>query len=116
MTIKPISESDFQSQIMELAVYCGYRVHHQRPAKTSQGWRTAISGDKGFPDLVLAKPGVLLVPELKRSAKEKPSDDQQLWMAAIHGNRAISECWRPEDWSRIQELIMTNGVSHQWTK
>lgn len=57
MTALRISEDDFMSQITKLAELYGYRWVHFRPAKTSKGWRTPVSGPlgKGWPDLFLAR-------------------------------------------------------------
>lgn len=60
------SESAFQAQVVQLAQTFGWMVQHTRPAKQGDRWLTPITGDIGFPDLVLAHPvrGVLFV-ELK---------------------------------------------------
>ena len=58
-----MTESEFQSQVIEIAKYRGWKVMHQRPAMIRTGrWVTAIEGDAGFPDLVLARsiPGDLI--------------------------------------------------------
>ncbi len=34
-----------------------WRIAHFRPAKTEKGWRTPMTGDVGFPDLVIARWG-----------------------------------------------------------
>lgn len=48
-------EAILQSQVIQLAKMNGFRVHHARPVQQANGrWLTAIAGDAGFPDLVLA--------------------------------------------------------------
>src|SRR5262245_42102129 len=42
-------------QILQLARLWGWASYHQRPARTARGWRTALSGCAGFPDLVLVR-------------------------------------------------------------
>ena len=72
------TERDYQATIIDAAKMFGWRVHHTRPAWTSHGYRTPISGHKGFPDLVLAHPkvGILFI-ELKYSTKL--TADQARW-------------------------------------
>lgn len=60
-------EKILQDKVIHLAKMNGYMVQHSRPVKQADGrWLTAIQGDAGFPDLVLAhrERGVLMV-ELK---------------------------------------------------
>ena len=92
-----MTEDDLLRAVVALARTAGYRVYHQRPARTARGWRTAVQGDAGFPDLVVCGRGRLIVAELK-SPRGKPSVAQISW---IDGLRAAGiECvvWRPEDW------------------
>ena len=74
----PMSEAQFTSAVIELAKYRGWMVCHFRPARTARGWRTPIEGDKGFPDLVLARNGVVLFAELK-IGKARLRVDQEKW-------------------------------------
>ena len=56
-----------QDKVIQLARMNGFRVQHSRPVQQANGrWLTAIQGDVGFPDLVLAhrERGVLFI-ELK---------------------------------------------------
>jgi hypothetical protein len=50
-----ISEKDFASQVEDLFDIYHWVWAHFRPARTSKGWRTAMSGTKGFPDYVAAR-------------------------------------------------------------
>ena len=99
MVIAPhLSEGDFQRRVMDTARIAGWRCAHFRPAQTQRGrWVTPMAGDKGFPDLVLAKAGRLWVAELKRDVG-KPTAEQTAWLAALgeHGR-----LWRPADWERV---------------
>jgi hypothetical protein len=53
-----------ERQVLELAKICGWRTAHFRPAKTSKGWRTPVSGDgAGLPDLILVRPPEIVFAE-----------------------------------------------------
>lgn len=96
-----MTENVLQTNVIDLAHAYGWLVVHQRPALTTAGWRTAIQGDKGFPDLALAKDGRVLLAELKTQTGQ-PSEDQQRWLAASGGY-----LWRPSDLlnGSIQEVL-----------
>jgi hypothetical protein len=94
----PLSEADFQQRVMDAARRAGWRVAHFRAAKTQRGnWITPMTGDKGFPDLALAKDGRVILAELK-SDKGKPSKEQLAWLAAVGGHGRL---WSPENWEAI---------------
>jgi hypothetical protein len=97
-----IRESDFQSTLIDYAKLRGWFVCHQRPARTATGWRTAIEGHEGFPDLVLARRGTVLLVELK-GARGRPTPQQAAWGVQIGEQYRL---WRPQDWPQIlQELL-----------
>jgi hypothetical protein len=66
-----------------------------------KGWRTPMSGDPGFPDLVLARDGVVIVAELK-SRRGQPTDDQKMWLEALGAHARL---WRPQDWPAIEQEL-----------
>lgn len=96
-----LSEADFQRTVIDLAIISGWRVCHQRPAQTARGWRTAVEGHAGLPDLILARDGVVLLAELKRQ-RQNPTPDQKAWLAAA-GSRG--RLWRPQDWPEIVSTL-----------
>lgn len=102
-----MSEADFQDAVIELAQSHAWMVAHFRPARTADGWRTPIQADgKGFPDLILAKPGrPLLIAELKRQG-EQPNGRQQHWLNTLAQCQGVA-CWiwRPSDWPTIEALL-----------
>lgn len=53
----PLSEREFQRQVTDLAEVLGWDWAHFRPAQTSRGWRTPVSGTigEGWVDLVLVR-------------------------------------------------------------
>lgn len=94
------TEAGFTKAVLDLAKMHRWRAMHQRPAMTSKGWRTAISGDAGFPDLVLVRGTRLIFAELK-VGKNKPTTEQFEWLARLMGAGAECYVWRPEQWDEI---------------
>lgn len=90
-----MSEAELQRAVIECARALGWRVAHFRPAQTRAGrWVTPVSADgAGFPDLVLARNGVVLFVELK-TEKGRMSDEQAKWRLAL----PAMFLWRPADW------------------
>lgn len=75
---------NFEIDVIQLAQVYGWRVHHQRPARRANGgWTSAVEGNAGFPDLVLARgtrygrPGRIILAELKAGGRVEP--DQRAW-------------------------------------
>ena len=99
-----LSERAFLDQVIDLARHCGWLVHHQRPARTAQGWRSAIQGHKGFPDLVLVRPPHLIFAELK-AGKGKATLEQEDWLDCLRTAGAWAVVWRPEDWDTIERTL-----------
>jgi hypothetical protein len=95
-----MSENDLLKCVLSLAKLYGWRSFHARPAMTAKGYRTPVQGDgKGFPDLVLCKPGrpVLFV-ELK-SDNGEVSLAQHEWLDELDkSSGADSHVWRPAYW------------------
>ena len=67
----PLSEADFQQRIIDLAGHTGWHVVHYRAAWQAGKWRTPMTGDKGCPDLILARRGVVILAELPRVGNGK---------------------------------------------
>ena len=108
-----LTEAEFTRQVIELAKHRGWLVMHQRPARTDKGWRTAISGHAGFPDLVMVRGGRLIFAELK-VGKNKLSAAQERWLAELRNaatcsirgtNNVMAVEWRPEDWKDIEYFL-----------
>jgi hypothetical protein len=96
-----MTEGDFQETVIGLAKLFGWQVAHFRPAWTEQGWRTPMQGHKGYPDLTLARRGVVLIAELK-TEKGKVTKDQQAWAEQIGEQYRL---WRPSDLEAIKEEL-----------
>ena len=86
-----MNEAQWQAQVVQLAQTFGWLVQHTRPAKVGDKWVTPITGNVGFPDLVLAHPerGVLFA-ELKAGGAEcylwRP-DDLTAVLKRLRGKR-----------------------------
>lgn len=92
-------EAPFLSTVVDAARMHGWHASHQRPAQVRNGrWATAVTGNVGAPDLLLARGGVVLCAELKTN-KGKLGNGQPEWAAAIGDNHY--RLWRPRDWDTI---------------
>lgn len=98
-----MTEAEFTNTVIELAKWHHWMVCHFRPAQTRMGWRTAIQGDKGFPDLVFARRGVVIFAELKTD-KGRITHGQAAWLGEV-GNAVPFYVWRPSDMAEIQEVL-----------
>jgi hypothetical protein len=92
----PRNEPELLAQTIDLAKLNRWAVMHQRPALTRAGWRTAIQGHIGFPDLVLARGGTVLFRELK-SARGRLTPEQLDWARQLSGDPHWAETRLPGD-------------------
>jgi hypothetical protein len=117
MTHPALTERSFQDQVIELARLLGYeRIAHFRPGQTRGGrWATQMTGDPGFPDLVLVRPGRVVdgAPANGRIAfieckvgKNKPTSEQEAWLDALRWSPGIvARVAYPEDLDELAELL-----------
>lgn len=94
------TEAEFQAAVIDLARLRGWLVMHTRPARTAKGWATPIQGDKGYPDLTLARHKRVVFLELK-SQKGRVSADQKHWLEELPD----ANLFRPSDWDEIERLL-----------
>jgi len=100
-----IPERIFTAQIIQLCKAFGWRVAHFRPGMTKRGrWKTAMSGDIGFPDLVMARPPRLIFAELK-SAKGRISPEQAIWLEYVGRCNVEKYEWRPAMINEIERIL-----------
>lgn len=105
-----MSEARFQADVVDLARKRGWSVYHPYDSRRSS---------PGFPDLVLARAGRIIVAELK-AVTGRWGEGQRVWLAELtgthprewhfgHTHRAgpalIVACWTPLDWDTIAELL-----------
>ncbi len=103
--LPPISEEQFQTQVIQLAKLHGWRIGHFRAARTAHGWRTPVAADgAGFSDLLLIKGKLIFVAELK-SQLGKVSPEQEAWLAAFAGAGVPAFTWRPNQWDSIVLIL-----------
>jgi hypothetical protein len=94
---KDLDEAGFLRWVTDLATLQGWRWVHFRPARTQQGWRTAVQGHTGSPDLLLARNGDVLLVELK-SNRGRLRPDQQHWLDHLGPQGLV---WRPRDADQV---------------
>ena len=90
-----ITEKEFQAAVIALAKRCGWVHYHTHDSRRSVA---------GFPDLILLRERLVVV-ELKRSAKEKPTPAQEQWLASFRAAGVDARLWTPELWSEIEETL-----------
>jgi hypothetical protein len=99
-----VSEKDFQKAVTDALNALGWRWYHSRPARTSKGWRTALSGDAGYPDITAVRRDRVLFIELK-TERGRLSEEQGVWLADLGAAGAEVFCWRPSDWPEIEATL-----------
>jgi hypothetical protein len=99
-----MTEREFQRTVTDSLSALGWRWTHFRPARTNRGWRTPLSGDPGFPDIVAVRDDRVLWIELKAEAG-RLSEEQGRWLAALGLAGQDVHCWRPSDWDLIEETL-----------
>jgi hypothetical protein len=104
-----MNEGHLLRAVVDLAHLHGCLVHHQRPARTATGWRSAIQGDPGWPDVVIAGPRGLLVRELK-TGSARASLDQVAWLSILVRGGVDVAVWRPEDLRSGRIVAEIRGV------
>lgn len=112
MKFPAITEEQFSGQVEDLLKLYGWRWCHFRPAITEKGWRTALSGDKGLPDIIAVRPPRLIFAELK-SEDGRLSPEQKEWLKDLDICRQATPfhkahevyLWRPSDYDEIEEIL-----------
>jgi hypothetical protein len=96
-----ITEAEFQEKVIARARARRWLVHHTRPCQRADGsWTTPVQGHDGFPDLVLAREGVVLFRELKTDSG-RLTEAQRHWLETLPD----AGLWRPGDWPEVEAII-----------
>ncbi len=100
-----ISERDWQRQVTDAADLLGWSWCHFRPAMTSKGWRTPVSGPlgSGFVDLVLVRGDRLVMVELK--AEHGRLTIEQRTVIDLLRPAVEVHVWRPTDLEIALEVL-----------
>ncbi len=102
-----ILEKDFAQAFDDLATlrgwtWCGFRPARQKIDGEEQ-YRTPLVGQKGLPDRILARNGVVLLVELKTDTG-RLSEGQKIWAEALKGVMGYYVL-RPSDWADIDRIL-----------
>lgn len=112
-----VSEEALQSAVIDIAHKLGWRITHFRPARTADGsWRTAVQGDKGFPDNIMVRGTRTVVAELK-SERGRLEPAQAAWLQALAQAGIEVYVWRPSHWQSGEiETTLARGQSRLVTE
>jgi VRR-NUC domain len=99
-----VTERDWQKTVTDALSALGWTWTHFRPAKTAKGWRTPLSGHKGFPDVVAVRGERVLFLELK-AERGRLSSEQAHWCAALGLAGQSVHVVRPSDFDWLVEVI-----------
>jgi hypothetical protein len=94
-TVPPLTEAQFQAQVIQLATLLRWRCYHT--------W-TSLHSAAGYPDLTLVRGKRLVFAELK-SERGKVRPEQEAWLHDLHEAGAQAFIWRPSEWARIVEIL-----------
>lgn len=89
------AERDFQADVEKFARSRGWLVYHTRDSRKSE---------KGFPDGICLRDGRQVVFELKVGTN-KPTPQQEEWLAAFRAAGAEIFVWKPEHWPEIAKVF-----------
>ena len=100
-----VTERVWMRQVTDLAEMLGWSWAHFRPAQTSKGWRTPVSGPMGagFPDLILCRGDRIIAAELK-SQDGRLTPAQRVVLDTI-GRAVPTYIWRPADLDAVAEAL-----------
>lgn len=100
------SERLFQAKVIQIAKMNGWLVFHARRSQGVDGkWYTAVQGDVGFPDLVMAhKTRGVIYAELK-APRGRVDQTQKRWIETLDLAGAEAYIWYPKDLETIAKRL-----------
>ncbi len=102
--VKGESEEAFQSQVVELAIYTGWKVYHTHDSRRSAA---------GYPDLTMVRRGRVLFAELKKEDGET-TPEQLEWLVALGAGYGV-ECylWKPSEFEDIKAVLLREVMNFE---
>ena len=93
---RPLSEREFQRQILDLAKVLGWTAYHPMLSKWSE---------RGWPDLAMVRPPRLVFAELK-SETGRATSHQERWLGLLGLCPGVEAyLWRPSDIDSIATVL-----------
>jgi len=102
-----VAASAVESVLEDALRTLGWRFMHQRPAQTARGWRTALTGDKGFPDYVAIRRDRMLFIEAKGKAN-RLEPEQLAWRDAIEAAGGEYHVVRPANLDDFVRAVLAS--------
>ena len=98
-----MSEDDLLKAVVKLAELRGWRVHRVPDGEHNQ---RAPATNAGWPDLLFAREGRIVVAELKSDVGRLTSN-QQAWLDLLEEACIDTHIWRPCDWPDEVQRVLT---------
>jgi hypothetical protein len=109
-----MAEDPFEDILLMQGRMLGWRGHAERRSRSASGRHaTAIKGDQGWPDVVLAHPwrGLVIVELKSHTGSFGPGQPEWLSLLAHYSSAdVLVAAWRPADWPFIQ-VCLRHGVA-----
>lgn len=99
-------EADTQAAIIELCLLLGYLVFHDNDPRRNRA---------GFPDLVIAGYGVVIILELKTDRNEA-TPEQRAWLAAFTDAGLNARVYRTSEWRTGALANELKTIKRNWTR
>lgn len=100
--------------LVDIARLGGWLAFHPRPCRTAHGWRTAFSGDAGFPDLVLVRPPDVLFVEVKGRTTTLTAAQRRWRDRLVECDGVEWHLWRPGDTEVAQIRLLAHRGIPRW--
>ena len=96
MTWRMMSEDEFQTDVVRLAVALGWGpIYHTR---------FSLGSKRGYPDLHMLRGGRSLFAELK-AMRGRVTPEQEMWLEALRAAGHEAYLWRPSDIDEIEAVL-----------
>ena len=92
--VREMTEDELSRAVIDRATHYGWKVYSI--ARSDRG-RLRCASSKGFPDLLLMRPGMIAFAELKRYGG-KLTAEQDEWLRLLASTFTNVHAWTPEHW------------------